>query len=1112
MGRRIQPLLLILLLGGVVLVARLWNIQIVHNAVWADEAARLLHSGHVLKYERGRILASDGSVMVRDKPTYHLFLVYRDFRRSHPLGQVAHARSLLEGRAVSLPDTAERLEEWALDLVHLTPEEIENWSLGDALVAEGWNEPALEGDRQMRRDTARSEHRRQRVADLHFYLRNLLGLESRQWRLVDKRIKRSDGQVSFLSVAAAEHGETEEELLLDLRVRLVESMQQLSRFAVLARLEEDGIHASDADLEGLLPLDLAIGEIERARRFVEDAAASKLFAEAAGFSAGRLTPETLLTHIDLQWIADLFAWDEERLGEWAETARNGWTASWRDGWALPRLHADLVLDKTRSATPEDVLDRLTALFSYEGGVGDRLDARFEPEQEALNWELEERQCVLDSLEEWLAVDVPLRLQQQRLLPFRDPELRRLARELRDEETLSALDAFQVRPNPWELLDAAVPVSSLYPKPTPMIEVGDLGTWLMPSLAARVAGVSDGVRLGRLFAAPKRKRSQEDLAFELTRRMAQRWDAAFQDGLSALLDELIDSADGPRELSSEGLLVIAPSRRDRAIERADYYLKDFGLRPRALTRTEPDYEVVHILTRFAKSFPGIEAQEAWEREVIQRVEDSGPLAAGIIGHTSAVDERLLVQNRAGAQRLRELWNQPRRGQAEEEELYALVGQVLLPDEVRGVSGVEGFFDPELRGANGYREEIGLQEVREAGVGRRRKDPTNGEDLRLTLNLNLQRAAERVLSNPILVPADPSFDAAWAANPVGAIVMITADGDILVSASEPTPFEDPGVNATGQRANPIERTLRLPNFQPPGSVIKPLMGWYALSRKGLEPTEFTNCASIGGRGAGYVDLHCWKPSGHGRVNLHQALLGSCNAYFARVGESMEPSEFMDLASIFGLDSGTGVRTAPPWADGLRGRLGLREDVDQRVFKSGNLTPREERMAGNGLGVLNTTPMQLARAFAALGTGNLPNLRIVEQVGARDIPREPGQPVPLDEGARRRIVSSLLGVTNDRKGTGFKALSKHALGFHIAAKTGSADFTSRNSESDRLIRKHTWVAGFAPVENPEVIFVVFVHDTVTTSSHGAVYLAEAFLQSSEVRAYLRAKGMEVGDFLPR
>jgi cell division protein FtsI/penicillin-binding protein 2 len=109
----------------------------------------------------------------------------------------------------------------------------------------------------------------------------------------------------------------------------------------------------------------------------------------------------------------------------------------------------------------------------------------------------------------------------------------------------------------------------------------------------------------------------------------------------------------------------------------------------------------------------------------------------------------------------------------------------------------------------------------------------------------------------------------------------------------------------------------------------------------------------------------------------------------------------------------------------------------------------------------------------------------------------------------------VVNATGGTAYgKGLGERTLGFRFVAKTGSADLgRGRVPRSPRNpwtggwkqgVRKHTWVAGWFPADEPEAILVVFVHDTSTTSSHGAVYLASQFLRQSAVRSYLSERGV--------
>ena len=111
--------------------------------------------------------------------------------------------------------------------------------------------------------------------------------------------------------------------------------------------------------------------------------------------------------------------------------------------------------------------------------------------------------------------------------------------------------------------------------------------------------------------------------------------------------------------------------------------------------------------------------------------------------------------------------------------------------------------------------------------------------------------------------------------------------------------------------------------------------------------------------------------------------------------------------------------------------------------------------------------------------------------------------------RVLWTLRGdVAARRDGTAHGALAARHLGFELAVKTGSADLVSRKDGETgrRVVRKHTWVAGWAPAEDPQVVLIVFVHDTQATSSHGAVYVARQFMRQPEVLAFLEGRGMQL------
>ena len=116
-------------------------------------------------------------------------------------------------------------------------------------------------------------------------------------------------------------------------------------------------------------------------------------------------------------------------------------------------------------------------------------------------------------------------------------------------------------------------------------------------------------------------------------------------------------------------------------------------------------------------------------------------------------------------------------------------------------------------------------------------------------------------------------------------------------------------------------------------------------------------------------------------------------------------------------------------------------------------------------------------------------------------------LVRAAMRAVVAEPSGSANG------KGLDEASLGFTVALKTGSADFApfepgtdprfGASSERRGRMRKHTWIAGWFPAEDPLAVFVVYVHDTAETSSHTAVYVARQFLSNPAVGAWLAEQG---------
>jgi cell division protein FtsI/penicillin-binding protein 2 len=127
----------------------------------------------------------------------------------------------------------------------------------------------------------------------------------------------------------------------------------------------------------------------------------------------------------------------------------------------------------------------------------------------------------------------------------------------------------------------------------------------------------------------------------------------------------------------------------------------------------------------------------------------------------------------------------------------------------------------------------------------------------------------------------------------------------------------------------------------------------------------------------------------------------------------------------------------------------------------------------------------------------------VGGVALPRRE-DPLPLSEASLETVRRSLRRVplSGTAAGTG---LDRESLGFDLACKTGSADYKRGKVPGgaggwEDGMRKHGWVAGWFPAQDPKAIVVVYVHDTTTTSSHVATHVMRQFLSSSAVRQFVR------------
>ena len=400
--------------------------------------------------------------------------------------------------------------------------------------------------------------------------------------------------------------------------------------------------------------------------------------------------------------------------------------------------------------------------------------------------------------------------------------------------------------------------------------------------------------------------------------------------------------------------------------------------------------------------------------------------------------------------------------------------LLPDLV-GRSGVEKACDAALRGRGG------AEVLRIDAVGYKREvmpaaEPRPGSDVVLTLDAELQAAAERALGPR-----------------AGAAVAIDAEnGDVLALASAPrydlSAFV-PSLRAGTWKAlvDDPERPLlhrALDGVYAPGSVVKPLVALAALGCGAISPETKLPCDGVFSRGG--IRIRCSHRYGHGvpELGIVDALAFSCNPFFIetglRVGWETDGGGLRDVFEAvgfgarpdLGIPAGAGVLPSGAWKRHRQGVKWLAGDTANVAIGQGYLAATPMQVARLALALANDGTVVAPRLVRDGGDGTAHEERVVEDVlawPARDV-----------EIVRRGMIAAV----ESPGGTARRLAGIEGL--RVAAKTGTAEYDVvhvADGERIRERRKNAWIAGYAPADAPRIAFAVLVEDADSGGSAAAV-----------------------------
>jgi len=243
----------------------------------------------------------------------------------------------------------------------------------------------------------------------------------------------------------------------------------------------------------------------------------------------------------------------------------------------------------------------------------------------------------------------------------------------------------------------------------------------------------------------------------------------------------------------------------------------------------------------------------------------------------------------------------------------------------------------------------------------------------------------------------------------------------------------------------------------------------------------------------EFHCHKETGHGWVDLSDAIKKSCNIYIYQIAREIKAEQLATAAKELGFGAKTGI-DLPGEAAGVVPSPAWKKEKYQKIW-----FPGENLSFSIGQGDLQITPIQMLRFMALIANDGMavnPHLLKTYSVGKKrhvfqaDIFEAKG----FSPSFFKLIRHAMWRTINEDFGTGSRA---HIPGFDVCGKTGTAQKITFRTDEDRKEKKYqnAWFSGFAPYREPEVAVVVLVE----SAGHGGEAAAPIARQILE--AYIRS-----------
>ena len=382
---------------------------------------------------------------------------------------------------------------------------------------------------------------------------------------------------------------------------------------------------------------------------------------------------------------------------------------------------------------------------------------------------------------------------------------------------------------------------------------------------------------------------------------------------------------------------------------------------------------------------------------------------------------------------------------------------------GMHGVEKVYNAMLMGEDGAKRVIVNSVGREIDELEPRQEPTEGRRVQLTIDYELQKAAEDGFRHA-------GFNGA-------ALIMDPRTGEVLVHASLPAydPNDFAGGIDSATYASLVTNPLRplnnrvLQGRYSPGSTFKIVVATAAMEEGLVTPDFRVNCSG----GANFFGRYyrCHLRGGHGSVDMRHAMEKSCNVYFYTLGNMLGVDRIYKWAEKLGLAGRTGIDLPNEQESLVPNTEWKRRRTGEKWY------PGETISVAIGQGQVTVTPASLALMITTVANGGTkvtPHVVKAVDEGKGWVPvakTATADKVAFRPDTLAALHEGLWMVVN-ASGTGGRA---RIPGRDVSGKTGTAQVISNEGRArargtGRDLRDHGWFVFFAPRDNPELAGVIF------------------------------------------